>query len=116
MDVIEGKPRPPSKDKEYVPPNSAVCHACWQHVPTTEHIIKAADALDDATVVFGYASADSSNSPIWGSKQWSNIETTDTYVFIQRKVVDKYLPQVLPIIAQDAEHKQWCAATLLGCS
>lgn len=107
MDIVDGKPRPPTKDNEYVPPNSAVCTACWACVPTTEHFFDAELAMYGAKpIVFAYVGATSSNSPVWGSKQWSDIETRDTYVFLRRGTVVQHLPRTLPIIDHDAEDKE----------
>jgi hypothetical protein len=104
MDIVDGKPRPPTKDNEYVPPNAAVCAACWARVPMADRLLDANQATARRTV-YAYASADSSNSPIWGSKQWSDLVASDTYVFLREEIVQQRLPRTLPIIDMDAEDK-----------
>ena len=106
MDLVDGQPRLPTKDKEYVPPNSAVCDRCWVSVPENERLAQVAQAAEtDAKEVFAYASASSSSSPIWGSKQWSDIEHADQYVYLRQSTVETYVPKILPIILMDAKEK-----------
>lgn len=106
MDMVDSSPRGPTGDGEYVPPNSAVCDRCWSDVPESDRLVDASQATNpDVPFIFAYASADSSNSPIWGSKQWSDILTSDRYVYVLGKTVKKYLPKVVLIIFADAVEK-----------
>lgn len=106
MPMVDGAPRPPTKDGEFVPPNSAVCDCCWSTVPEDERLSQVAQAIEpDAPYVFAYAAADSGTSPTWGSKQWSSIEASNRYVYLRVKTVKRFLPKVVLIIVQDAVEK-----------
>jgi len=115
MEMVGGKPRFPTKDQEYVPPNSAVCDRCWKGVPRKERLTDASAATGpNKRFVFAYADSDSSNSPIWGSKQWSDIEASENYVYLRLAAVQRYLPQTLPIIVSDAKSKKASRAARIG--
>ena len=106
MPMVAGAPRMPTQDKEYVPPNSAVCDSCWSLVPVDERLAEVSQAVEpDAPYVFAYASADSSHSPIWGSKQWSDILASERYVYLRVGTVKRHLPKVVLIIFGDAVEK-----------
>lgn len=81
---------------EYVPPNSAVCDACWQKVP--DDALKMGPPID-ADIVYAYAPADSPSSPFWGSKTWSGIETNDEQLrFISDRTIKRLFPRAVEII------------------
>lgn len=86
---------------DYVPPNVAVCDACWQGVPNTEKRGDK-DARTEAEAsketVFAYAPADSDRHPFGEWKCWSSIVANDDELtFVKSEAVSLYLPGALEL-------------------
>ncbi len=98
MELVDGKPRFPTDDKEYVPPNSALCDSCWGWIPTVDHATDFTAAVaGDGQHVYAVAAADSSRSAC-GSKTWSGIMTSKTYIYLKESTVHRHVPLAVPII------------------
>lgn len=93
----EGNVQVPSEARPS--PNSAVCAKCWAKIPEAERISDHRGVDRGSERVLAYAPADSENSPIWGSKEWSSIVADyERMLFIRRALVVEQLPRALEII------------------
>lgn len=105
---------------EYVPPNGAVCEACWSAAPTCEAIKDEKTAKYAAAyggVVYAFQGGDSMRMSgagagilgLRGAAQWSSVETSGDFVYFRGVNVQAWSPKLVEVIDWDAENKLYCA-------
>lgn len=108
----DGSLRYPDPEKDYVPPNSAVCDACWEILPKEEKGIDSeevrAEAEHGSEPVFVYLPAIGKKNPLSGSVSLLGISTWDGdgYTFVRAEVVQSYLPFAVRIIDDLTKYAQ----------
>ncbi len=106
----------PDQKKDYVPPNSAVCDKCSKRLKRSHFLggLKQLPALNKSRrALYAFAPATSANSPTWGSKMWSAIETKESqFKFLAASTVQQQLPRTVEIIKDIARQRvpraDWC--------